>query len=133
MPSDFVFDMRTSAASLLLFGVGLVGSLACEEHRTCPAIERGDEVVVTVRDVETKASICDAHVFVSRTKSAERIELPVNESCVYRGRVGIDDVYSIDVSHPTHASARREGIRASRVDVDGCQDSAANVDVELDR
>jgi hypothetical protein len=110
----------------------LVAALACEEPRVCPAVLRGDKLIVTVRDGQTKASICDARVFVGRSKSPERTELVVGESCAYEGGGDFEDTFTVDVSHPSYRSARREGIRARTVDVDGCSERIANVDIELE-
>lgn len=128
--------MHTRAVVVwLLLLLGVSSALACKKPRRCLFIGRQDKLVVTVHDAETKASICDAHVFIGRLEGADRPELPVNESCVHEAYLSVPDGgYVVDVSHPDYASAHREGIQPALVDTDECgPESIANVDVELER
>lgn len=116
--------MRFLVAALFL---GLAG---CESKNAECSLEARAGVNVALTDAVTKRPICDATVVISDGTGYTDSPPSVGPECIYGGASERPGTYKVEVTHPSYATATREGIGVAMDDVQ-CHVVAQRVELEL--
>jgi hypothetical protein len=119
---------RTEKALALCIGIALAG---CGSKNAECSLEARAGVNVVVVDAATKKPICDAKVVITDDTGFTDTPPPVGApECVYGGASERAGTYQVEVTHPSYATATRDGIGVA-MDEAQCHVIAQRVELAL--
>jgi hypothetical protein len=119
---------KVKALVVVVAGIALAG---CGSKNAECSLEARSGVAVVVKDAVTKKPICDAKVVITDGTGFSDTPTPVGEpDCIYGGASERTGTYTVEVTHPSYATATRDGIGVA-MDEAKCHVIAQRVELEL--
>jgi hypothetical protein len=121
-------NMRVRFAACLAAILSISG---CGSRNAECSLEARAGVNVSLKDAVTKKPICDAKVVITDGTGFSDTPPSIGQpDCIYGGATERTGTYKVEVTHPSYATANREGIEVKMDDVE-CHVVAQKVELEL--